>query len=73
MLKLFQKIERQIKNILNEKILDGRFVLADPETMLRNNLIDEMDYYESFLIKNGITNKISLEEYISKLAVDSKL
>ena len=61
------------KNILNEKILDGRFVLADPETMLRNNLIDEMDYYESFLIKNGITNKISLEEYISKLAVDSKL
>ena len=60
------------KNILNEKILDGRFVLADPETMLRNNLIDEMDYYESFLIKNGITNKISLEEYISKLAVDPK-
>lgn len=60
------------KNILNEKILDGRFVLADPETMLRNNLIDEMDYYESFLIKTGITNKISLEEYISKLAVDSK-
>ena len=64
-----RKIE---KNILNEKILDGRFVLADPETMLRNNLIDEMDYYESFLIKNGITNKISLEEYISKLAVDPK-
>ena len=64
-----RKIE---KNVLNEKILDGRFVLADPETMLRNNLIDEMDYYESFLIKNGITNKISLEEYISKLAVDSK-
>lgn len=62
-----RKIE---KNVLNEKILDGRFVLADPETMLRNNLIDEMDYYESFLIKNGITNKISLEEYISKLAVD---
>ena len=60
------------KNILNEKILDGRFVLADPETMLRNNLIDEMDYYENFLIKNGITNKISLEEYISKLAVDPK-
>ena len=60
------------KNILNEKILDGRFVLADPETMLRNNLIDEMDYYESFLIKNGITNKISLEEYISKLVVDPK-
>lgn len=64
-----RKIE---KNVLNEKILDGRFVLADPETMLRNNLIDEMDYYESFLIKNGITNKISLEEYISKLAVDPK-
>ena len=64
-----RKIE---KNILNEKILDGRFVLADPETMLRNNLIDEMDYYESFLIKNGITNKISLEEYISKLVVDPK-
>lgn len=64
-----RKIE---KNILNEKILDGRFVLADPETMLRNNLIDEMDYYESFLVKNGITNKISLEEYISKLAVDPK-
>ena len=64
-----RKIE---KNILNEKILDGGFVLADPETMLRNNLIDEMDYYESFLIKNGITNKISLEEYISKLAVDPK-
>ena len=64
-----RKIE---KNILNEKILDGRFVLADPETMLRNNLIDEIDYYESFLIKNGITNKISLEEYISKLAVDPK-
>lgn len=60
------------KNILSEKILDGRFVLADPETMLRNNLIDEMDYYESFLVKNGITNKISLEEYISKLAVDPK-
>ena len=60
------------KNVLNEKILDGRFVLADPETMLRNNLIDEMDYYESFLVKNGITNKISLEEYISKLAVDPK-
>ena len=60
------------KNILNEKILDGRFVLADPETMLRNNLIDEIDYYESFLIKNGITNKISLEEYISKLVVDPK-
>ena len=64
-----RKIE---KNILNEKILDGRFVLADPETMLRNNLIDEIDYYESFLIKNGITNKISLEEYISKLVVDPK-
>lgn len=64
-----RKIE---KNILNEKILDGRFVLADPETMLRNNLIDEMDYYESFLVKNGIINKISLEEYISKLAVDPK-
>lgn len=64
-----RKIE---KNILNEKILDGRFVLADPETMLRNNLIDEMDYYESFLVKNGITNKINLEEYISKLAVDPK-
>lgn len=64
-----RKIE---KNVLNEKILDGRFVLADPETMLRNNLIDEMDYYESFLIKNGITNKINLEEYISKLAVDPK-
>ena len=64
-----RKIE---KNVLNEKILDGRFVLADPETMLRNNLIDEMDYYESFLVKNGITNKISLEEYISKLAVDPK-
>lgn len=58
------------KNILNEKILEGRFVLADPETMRRNNLIDEMDYYENFLIKNGITNKISLEEYISRLAVD---
>ena len=43
-----------------------------PETMLRNNLIDEMNYYESFLVKNGITNKISLEEYISKLAVDPK-
>ena len=64
-----RKIE---KNILNEKILEGRFVLADPETMLRNNLIDEMDYYESFLVKNGITNKINLEEYISKLAVDPK-
>ena len=64
-----RKIE---KNVLNEKILDGRFVLADPETMLRNNLIDEMDYYESFLVKNGITNKISMEEYISKLAVDPK-
>lgn len=64
-----RKIE---KNVLNEKILDGRFVLADPEIMLRNNLIDEMDYYESFLVKNGITNKISLEEYISKLAVDPK-
>lgn len=64
-----RKIE---KNILNEKILDGRFVLADPETMLRNNLIDEMDYYESFLVKNRIINKISLEEYISKLAVDPK-
>lgn len=64
-----RKIE---KNVLNEKILDGRFVLADPETMLRNNLIDEMDYYESFLVKNGITNKINLEEYISKLAVDPK-
>lgn len=64
-----RKIE---KNVLNEKILDGRFVLADPETMLRNNLIDEMDYYESFLIKNGITNKINLEEYISKLAVNPK-
>lgn len=64
-----RKIE---KNVLNKKILDGRFVLADPETMLRNNLIDEMDYYESFLVKNGITNKINLEEYISKLAVDPK-
>ncbi len=64
-----RKIE---KNILNEKILDGRFVLADPETMLRNNLIDEIDYYESYLVKNGITNKINLEEYISKLAVDPK-
>ena len=60
------------KNILDEKILEGRFVLADPETMLINNLIDETDYYENFLEKNQIINKINLEEYISRLAVDKK-
>ena len=60
------------KNVLDEKILEGRFVLADPETMLINNLIDETDYYENFLEKNQIVNKINLEEYISRLAVDKK-
>lgn len=60
------------KNVLDEKILEGRFVLADPETMLINNLIDETDYYENFLENNQIVNKINLEEYISRLAVDKK-
>lgn len=64
-----RKIE---KSLLNERILDGRLVLADPETMMRNGLIDETEYYENFLQKNGIINKVGMEEYISRLAVDPK-
>lgn len=58
--------------LLSERILEGRFVLADPETMLRNGLIDETEYYGNFLYKNGIVNKIGMEEYVSRLSVDPK-
>ena len=60
------------KEILNKKILEGRLVLADPETMVRNGLVDEMEYYENFLNKNQIVNKIGINEYLSRLAVDPK-
>lgn len=58
------------KNIFNERILSGDFVLADPETMKRYGLIDEIAYYENFLAENQITNKIGLKEYVSRLSVD---
>ena len=58
------------KNIFNERILSGDFVLADPETMKRYGLIDEIAYYENFLAENQIANKIGLKEYVSRLSVD---
>lgn len=64
---------RKIKrNLLDERILDGRFVMADPETMMRYGLIDEMTYYENFLEENGIENRIDMKEYISRLTADPK-
>lgn len=61
------------KNILNERILEGDFVFADPETMKRTGLIDETEYYENFLAENNIINIIGLKEYISRLSVDKKI
>ncbi|WP_300356557.1 signal peptide peptidase SppA [Fusobacterium sp.] len=60
------------KKLLNERILDGRLVLADPETMVRNGLVDELEYYESFLAKNEIVNKVGIDEYLSRKNIDYK-
>lgn len=60
------------KDILNERILNGDLVFADPETMKRFKLIDEDEYYENFLAENNITKKIGLKEYVSRLSVDKK-
>lgn len=66
-------VNRKIdKNILNERIMAGDLVLADPETMKRFGLIDEIEYYENFLGENNIVNKIGIKEYISRLSVDKK-
>lgn len=60
------------KNILNERILNGDFIFADPITMLNYGLIDEANYYEDFLQENKIMNIIDIKEYISRLTADPK-
>lgn len=62
------------KDILRNKILNGDFVLIDPQTMYKNNLIDELLYYNKFLENNKIEPEkvISIEEYVSRLTADKE-
>ncbi len=51
------------RTILNRKILDGEFVLADPFKLKKERLIDSLEYYHEFLENRGIENVIGLGEY----------
>jgi len=51
------------KTILNRKILEGEFVLADSFKMKEERLIDSLEYYHEFLENRGIENVISMGEY----------
>lgn len=57
---------------LNDKILNGDFVFADPETLLRSNLIDKKSYYENFIQEKNIVNKLSIKEYKARLAAEKE-
>ena len=63
------------KDLLNKKILEGDFVMANPQVLKENNLIDETIYYEDFIEKNKITSKIKIEEYFERIAeeIDYKI
>jgi len=51
------------RTILNRKILDGEFVLADPFKLKEERLIDNLEYYHEFLENRGIENIVTLGEY----------
>ncbi len=51
------------RTILNRKILDGEFVLADPFKLKKERLIDSLEYYHEFLENRGIENVVGLGEY----------
>lgn len=56
------------KLLLNKKILNGDFVMASPRDLKENNIIDETLYYEEFLSKNKIEEKITIDEYFERVA-----
>lgn len=51
------------RTVLNRKILDGEFVLADPFKLKEERLIDNLEYYHEFLENRGIENIVTLGEY----------
>ena len=55
------------KKMLNKKILDGEFVLADSFKLKEERLIDALEYYHEFLENRNIANVISVGEYIEHL------
>lgn len=56
------------KPLLNKKILNGDFVMVSPRDLKENNIIDETLYYEEFLSKNKIEEKITIDEYFERVA-----
>lgn len=56
------------KESLNKKILNGDFVMVSPKELKENNIIDETLYYEEFLSKNNIREKITINEYFERVA-----
>ncbi len=56
------------KESLNKKILNGDFVMVSPKELKENNIIDETLYYEEFLSKNKIREKITINEYFERVA-----
>ena len=53
--------------ILNRKILDGEFVLADSFKLKEERMIDGLEYYHEFLENRNIENVISIGEYMKHL------
>lgn len=52
----------------NEKVLNGDFVMATPEILKENKIIDEVMYYEEFLQKKDIKELITIDDYFERLA-----
>lgn len=66
--------KRQVdKDKINDKILSGDFVMSSGNTLKNNKLVDEVIYYEDFLVKNEINNYLSRSEYLTRYYEEKKL
>ncbi|MBC2856505.1 signal peptide peptidase SppA [Cetobacterium sp. 2A] len=66
-------IERKQDEIfLNERVLNGDFMVSEPYNLLKYNMIDEVQHYENFLVENNIENKISMQDYVDNSIVTLK-
>lgn len=60
-------IERKIdEKTLNERILNGKLMVATPKDLLKYNMIDKLQYLEDFIKEKGKDNFVSVDDYVKE-------
>lgn len=61
------------KDKISKKILSGDFIMSSSDSLKSNKLVDQVIYYEDFMLKNEISNCLSKDEYLEKYYQEKKV